>query len=210
MVNTQEILDALDGTAYLSDRDGTITSVGQQGWLEFANDTDALIRDSKMVVGKKLFDMIRGESVKNSYRQLHESAWLRRRKRITFDYRCDSPAVRREMRMSISSIHRNDVTIALLYQSQIVSETARVPMMFFSEQKWLQEGSSYDKSKILKLCSYCHDVNWPIGADIENQVWISPEEYYQRLGPTDVMISHGVCPTCFDKIVTENTTTAEI
>lgn len=203
-VTSQDILDALDGTAYLADQAGTIIAVGRPAWEAFAEETAADVSDGDAVVGKSLFAMFRGDAVKDAYRELHDSAWLRRKRLISFEYRCDSPAVERRMRMSISAIRSDGETIAVLYQSQTLHQRSRIPMMIFSEEKWLREGMKYDDSQILGMCSYCHDVTWPVGAHADNKVWISPDEYYRRLGTSDVVISHGICPSCFERVVRSN------
>jgi len=200
----QDILDALDGTAYLVDREGVIMAVGRPAWEAFAEETAADVQDGDAVVGKSLFTMFRGDAVKEAYRQLHDSAWLRRQRLISFEYRCDSPAIERHMRMSISAIQRGGETIAVLYQSQTLHQRSRIPMMIFNQEKWLREGMKYDDSQILTMCSYCHDVTWPVGAHAKNKRWISPDEYYRRLGPSDVVISHGICPSCFERVVRSN------
>lgn len=179
-------------------------AVGRPAWEAFAVETAADVRDGNAVVGKSLVAMFRGDAVKKAYRQLHESAWLRRQRLISFEYRCDSPAVERHMRMSISAIQHGSETIALLYQSQTLHQHSRIPMMMFSEEKWFCEGMKYEDSQILNMCSYCHDVTWPVGANAEDKTWISPDEYYRRLGSSEVVISHGICPSCFERVVQSN------
>ncbi|MFN4281706.1 MAG: hypothetical protein ACK4NA_03600 [Alphaproteobacteria bacterium] len=203
-IAAQDILDAIDGTAYLADRSGIIMAVGRPAWEAFAEETAADVSDSDAVVGRSLFDMFRGDPVKDAYRELHESAWLRGKRMISFEYRCDSPAVERHMRMSISAIRCGSETVAVLYQSQTLHQRSRIPMMMFEQEKWIREGMKYEDSQILGMCSYCHDVTWPVGAHAENKTWISPEEYYRRLGPSDVVISHGICPSCYERVVRSN------
>jgi len=43
-------------------------------------------------------------------------------------------------------------------------------------------------------------VAWPPGANEDICSWIEAEDYYRRGGPEDVMVSHGICPACFDRL----------
>ncbi|MGE4060403.1 MAG: hypothetical protein AB7E69_16195 [Sphingomonadales bacterium] len=56
-------------------------------------------------------------------------------------------------------------------------------------------------SEIVRLCSYCHAIAWPPGSKSDAIQWIKPEEYYRLGGSTEVLVSHGICPGCFNRLM---------
>jgi hypothetical protein len=74
-------------------------------------------------------------------------------------------------------------------------------MMLFSPDNYTKP---YDDGSLVTVCCYCADVAWPIGARRAEREWIAPDVYYARGGPSDVALSHGICPNCFRTIVEPN------
>jgi len=60
--------------------------------------------------------------------------------------------------------------------------------------------SDAEQSKIVKVCSYCHNVANDNHDDAAPVAWITPEEYYQRGGTSEVRLSHGICPPCYERL----------
>ncbi len=197
----QELLNAIDGIAYLVGNDGAILAAGHPSWLRFSaqNGADTLTIDS--VVGRCLFDMILGAEVQAASRTLHEAVWTGKRAHVTYGYRCDAPAAERHMRMSISQIVVEGKVRAALYQSVILSEVPRIPLGIFAPELLVSDLKSFRPDHFVKICSYCSSVAWPYGADKDVSEWVDPQEYYRRHGPSDVTVSHGICPDCFARVV---------
>lgn len=196
-----QLLDAIDGVAYVLAVDATILAVGRPSWMDFAaaNGADGLTPEQ--VVGRPLFAMISGAEVEAAQRQLHRWVVSDASYEINYDYRCDGPEKERVMRMSIRPIQDRGSVVAVLYQSQILREVLRVPMPLFSTDLNIAFAPTMAPDRIVTLCSYCHDVVWPVGAPRETRNWIKPEEYYRLGGSNDVAVSHGICPPCYARVV---------
>ncbi len=195
-------MNAIDGVTYLVSSEGIILTVGKQTWAMFARENQAHGLEAEKIVGLDFFSIIQGDEVKNAYRNMHDKLRVRWDTTITFEYRCDAPAAERRMRMSIAAVVNETGVTAILYQSQMLRETERVPMLLFAPENYVK---SYSDERIVSLCCYCSDVAWPIGAGKSDREWITPDAYYARGGETDVALSHGVCPDCFATIVKPNT-----
>ncbi|MEN3974277.1 hypothetical protein [Emcibacter sp. SYSU 3D8] len=192
------LLNAMDGVAYLTAPDGTILAVGERNWSDFASANGApQLSTAAAVVGSNLFKQTAGVEVRQVQEHLHREVASGRRVTVTYTYRCDSPGAERLMRMSVTPVMQGGKAGAILYQSVVLKEAPRPPMSLFASRG---EGPEAGRDpEIVRLCSYCHDVAWPAepGSDVE---WIEPDEYYRRGGSPDVMISHGICPDCFDRL----------
>src|SRR5882672_9132975 len=102
--DADSLLEALDGVAYLVDPTGVIIGVGSLHWNDFAlnNDTPCLIAD--VVLGASLFSFIQGTDVRDLSRSIHKAVVSGRIDGVVLACRCDSPTMRRETRLSVSSI----------------------------------------------------------------------------------------------------------
>jgi hypothetical protein len=192
----------MDGVAYLVSAEGIILAVGERTWETFARENHASGLTAGKIIGYDFFSVILGDEVKDAYRKMHDKLRLRGDTNINFEYRCDSPDAERRMRMSMAAVVNVTGVTAILYQSQMLRETERVPMMLFSPENYVK---TFSDDSIVSLCCYCSDVAWPIGAQQPDREWITPDAYYTRGGVTDVVLSHGICPDCFATIVTPNT-----
>jgi hypothetical protein len=133
---------------------------------------------------------------------MHDAACSGRFGTFGFAYRCDAPDIERNMFMSISRIVEGAETVAVLYQSIVVSELHRPPVPLFAFEALAEGAVSADR--IVTLCSYCQKVAWPITV-AEQPEWIEAVEFYRRGGRTDAVVSHGICETCFEQIVERGT-----
>ncbi|MDX2224491.1 MAG: PAS domain-containing protein [Rhodospirillaceae bacterium] len=195
------VLDALDGVAYVVDRDQRIVAVGESNWNAFAvaNDGDHVLATS--IVGKSLFDFISGDHIKDAYRKLLVAVLEGDRKITQFRFRCDAPSVRREMRMSISPVWQGDTVIAALFQSQTIAIEDRPPINLFGLFNTPRRHSI--RRAIVTVCSFCHAVSGDDAAKGLDREWVSAEHYYRKGGSSDVEVSHGICTDCFKRIEDE-------
>jgi hypothetical protein len=74
-------------------------------------------------------------------------------------------------------------------------------MMLFSPDSYRK---TYSDDSLVTLCSYCHDVAWPVGAHQPDREWITPESYYVRGATAEAVVTHGICPDCYRDIVEPN------
>lgn len=194
---SHHLLNALEGVCYVCDFDGTFLQVGAENWDTAAAERNAAHLQADKLVGTNLFSFIAGEEVKDAYYGYFRDLQQGRTKEISFEYRCDAPDVRREMRMCLSAVSDSGRPVAVLSQSLTLSETMR-PVVSLFDTAYLQSlAGSRNDLPILRMCSYCHDVKVSGAAD----EWRSPEAYYRAGGTSQVRISHGICPACFQKSV---------
>ncbi len=203
-IDTQQLLDAIDGVTYVVDASGIIRAVGAISWKHFATENDASELTADAIIGTSVFAGIDGPDVRAACERLHDSVCQRQRPVITYEYRCDAPDVERRMRMSISPVAGQGNVVMALYQSQLLAEAPRLPLGLMSMKHRGVTTGVQSSDEHVALCSFCHDIAWPIGARPENQIWIAIEDYYRRGGLGEVIISHGICPRCIERIVTPN------
>jgi PAS fold len=203
-LDAQRLLDAMDGIAYLVDAEGVILAAGTDSWSRFAAENSATSLTVEAVVGSSLFSHVQGSDVQNACRTIHDAVCRERCPVITYEYRCDAPDAERRMRMSISPVRDRSGSVMALYQSQIVTEAPRLALGLFSMERRAAPGIAYRRNELVVLCSFCHDVAWPIGAEEPDQTWIRIDEYYRRGGSGDCAVSHGVCPACLERLVAPN------
>ncbi len=199
LLNYKDILDSLYGIAYLVDRDGYLVDYGEKNWNDFANSNDTKeLTNRQNVIGKKIYDFVSGEETKESYRKINETLFSGLKSCIYFHYRCDAPDFRRDMKMSITPIKVDGYIKYLLYQSLVISETMRPPINILKKQSVKSEESE----NLVNICSYCKSIKIVRYLNgIENISWVAPEDYYRLGGREDVLLSHGICPSCYENIV---------
>ncbi len=200
-LGAQQLLDAMDGIAYIVGQDGRILAIGSASWNSFAaaNDAPGLIADA--AIGTSLFDQMHGADVRDACRKLHNAVCEKRHRSISYEYRCDAPDTERRMRMSITPVNDACGVGGALYQSQIVTEAQRLPLGLLSMERRASPALSYRRDELVAMCSFCHDLAWPVGAEDADQTWIRIDEYYRRGGSVDVAVSHGICPACVVRLM---------
>jgi hypothetical protein len=197
--SVETLLQAIPGIAYVVDRGGVILGFSRGPFLPDVRFPGAAGADYSQAVGTSLFSIVQGEPVGRSYRMLHEAAWSGRSDAFGFGYRCDAPDVERHMFMSISRIGEGANTLAVLYQSIVISEMQRPPLPLFAFEMLASPAAEADR--MVTLCSYCQMVAWRAGSACSQLEWIDAVEFYRRGGRSDVVVSHGICEACFARIV---------
>lgn len=201
----QSLLDALEGVAYIVDLDGCILAIGNSNWNDFAADNGTADLTGISVVGRSIYACISGRDVRESYKTFADVITKREEASISFQYRCDAPEIRRDMRLCISPIKENNEIVALLYQSLVIAEQDRPRINLFDPAKMSAMALVPPGATITTVCSYCHDVLL-VCPDSENpEAWVEPEEYYRAGGISDVWVSHGICPGCHDRLMAPRT-----
>ena len=155
------------------DRDNVIVRVNT-AWDEFAQDNDGAHLRQGSVLGFNLLDAISGRVSKNF--TLAVLALARRREGdVVFDYRCDSPRLRRFMRAHVSA----DSSGAVHYSHEhLYSETFPHMVAFRTATQRARD--------TLMRCSICNHVR-------QAGLWRTPESC-----DTGVLneVIYGVCPSC--------------
>ena len=155
------------------DRANVIVRVNT-AWDEFAQDNDGAHLRQGSVLGFNLLDAISGRVSKNF--TLAVLALARRREGdVVFDYRCDSPRLRRFMRAHVSA----DSSGAVHYSHEhLYSET-------FPHMVAFRTATQRGRDTLMR-CSICNHVR-------QAGLWRTPESC-----DTGVLneVIYGVCPSC--------------
>jgi hypothetical protein len=196
-VNSQDILEAMDGIAILLDRSLIVRRIGWRNWYSFWTANGGAVNTAN-VVGRDITDFFSEGEVRDTFHNLLLQVSERKRHLIQTDYRCDSPALKRSMRLTVTPIQRGTQTEYLLYQSTLLAVVQRPAIPLFGARA---VGSNLPTA--LKVCSICGKVQRPAGTTAPGAEWIEPQEYYRHGGSEDVLLSHGFCPPCYELFTAE-------
>jgi hypothetical protein len=156
-------------------------------WDEFAlaNNAPHLVR--KLVCRHSLFDLISDPQCNHLYKLLIERI-KHTGKPIDFEFRCDSPEMRRFMHMEMIHQAGNGV---VCFKSTVQRQEPRDPVA-------LLDPDNHRSTERVIICSWCKNIK--IG---DNQ-WVEIEEGVDRLGlfSTDYLpqLSHAICPACNESV----------
>lgn len=197
----QDILDSIDGVAYLVGDDGRIVACGRDRWGRFARVNGASnIADHRSVIGRDLFDFIVGEEVKDAYRWHLDTLRELRAREVVFPFRCDSPAMRRDMRMAISRVYDGSAFCGFLFSSVVLGTYERPPINLYDFVALNAMALGNENAASVRVCSFCLRVHWRRKGSASDagdaNSWMDPEAYYRQGGPSAPRIVHGVCPDC--------------
>lgn len=151
-------------------------------WDAFAkaNEADALTKPN--VLGKSLWEYLGDDSLKTVYKALVDKA-LRDKRPVEFPFRCDSPELRRRMRMRITP----DEAGGVLFDSRIESVEERDAKLHYIR-------ISTGRRAFFFMCGLCNRVRRPTGRDwMEIEVALEKEE---QACEYPLQICNQVCPDC--------------
>jgi len=168
-------------THWAIDAGDVITSVGAD-WDAFAAANGGASLAGSHVVGRSLFDFIAGDETQRIYQLL-----LRRVRAldapIIVPFRCDSPDVRRHMRLEIRPARERGIE----FRGVCLRSEARRHLR-------LVDASERRRRTPLVTCSFCLLVQIP------HDEWVEAEDAVVRLGLLDgeapPRLVFGVCPAC--------------
>jgi hypothetical protein len=177
-------------TSYDVDLNGIIIRVDVRQWERFALDNGApAIAEPASVLGKPLAGLIAGPA-RDLFEVMLSAARNGQFEACRYRFRCDAPHRDRELEMRVEPLIDGDEVTGLRFTSIVLWERGRIGSVLLS--------TSADRRAVgplLRMCSYCKDV------EHASDGWISPRDYESRGYPTDVAITHGVCPKCNDTYV---------
>lgn len=153
-------------------------------WVDHAvaNGGERLVQG---VVGRRLWDFIGGVTTQHMYQNLlgkvRESG-----EPITFPFRCDSPALRRDMRMRLQPLGDGWVRF-----ESLTVQTRAWPTALLSRQ------AAAKPDGFIQICSWCKK------GKLRGE-WVEPEVVVEELGmfvgDRERLISHAICPPCADAL----------
>jgi len=194
-ISARNLLSALDGCAYVASVDHTVIDCGGTDWERFAAENGGDVGVAReAIAGASIWTFIGGGKTQDFYKKCMNRLDCHEQRTLSFLFRCDSPSLRREMRMSISTVCAENRLAGYLFHSQLMSETERPRVTLMDREVMLKTWRAGSKFPILEVCSLCLQVlmKIPAGGDL----WCEAEEYYRRGGTDAVRISHGLCPGC--------------
>ncbi len=137
------------------------------------------------VIGHRLWDFVEGATTRHMYHNL-ASRVRERAEAIEFPYRCDSPNVRRDMRMRMVPLP--DGWIHFESRTVGVSNWRPVPPV---------PQAGRPTAGLLQICSWCK-------RGLLDGLWVEPEvlvaAYGMLLDTGEQLISHAICPSCVESL----------
>lgn len=162
------------------DHKNIITATGAL-WSAFALTNEAPQLAGESVIGKPLLQFISGESSRQMMRTLLEAA-RRKQAPLELDYRCDSPELRRQMRMRLEPQQDGSVFCSNL----LVNSEARVaPIHFVCAKERARD--------TLVRCSLCNRIK-------NRERWMEADHLKAARHKLTLKVTYGICPDCAARI----------
>lgn len=151
-------------------------------WLAFAAENGAAELTETAVLGRRLWDYVADDTTSALYHQIHDRV-RQSGGPIVLSCRCDSPTLRRQMRLSLTRCEAGQID----YESVLLKAE---PVAYLAALD-----PRADRSKeVLILCSCCKQVL------VESTGWLALEEAAARLRlfdqPSGPRLRYAVCPAC--------------
>jgi hypothetical protein len=168
--------------SYTVDSADVITSVSNS-WLDFAVSNGALDMRRDNVLGTKLWDWIADAETRLLYGHVFEKV-RRIGCDITVPFRCDSPVLRRFMKLQVKPADDRGLTLL----TEIIREESRPPQALLNQSPETSE-------EFVRMCGWCKLVHCP-----ESDEWLEVEEAVEALGlfEQEILpsITHTICTAC--------------
>ena len=180
MVNIRYRIDGCDRIAGVS-----------ESWAPFAIGNDG-IELARPLIGRAIWDFVSGVTTRAVYLELF--ARVRHGRTVTFPYRCDSPALRRFLRMQLSPAAEDGIQ----FDSATLTTEARNAVELVTAS---------GAAGLVTVCSWCKRV--AIGRE-----WVEVEVAVERLGLFGALLpgglTHGACQECVTLVLRDDDTPAPI
>lgn len=167
---------------YLLDRTDRIAKVGPQ-WSEYARIRMAVRLDEEQVVGQCLWNFVQGGATQRLYDALIHHARCSGRK-LTFNYRGDSPEAIRYMRMVLLPGYHGIVR----FRSELLHEQSRERSVYFTHV-------AYPQHPELLQCGLCNRLE-------HNGRWYTLEDALRWTDAIDELMPTEVGDTVCDQCIT--------
>ncbi len=166
---------------YLIDAEDRLIGVDAL-WLAFARENGAAELTAASILGRPLSDFVEGDTIRAVYAEIHDRIRTSG-KPASFCFRCDSPLLKRHMRLSISPAEAGK----LIYDSRVLWTEPQRNLAL------LDAGQPRSKS-FLTVCSCCRK------AMVEPGGWQEIENVARSLGLLETdnvpQLRHTLCPEC--------------
>jgi len=193
---SNDILDVFNGVCYVVAADRTIKSIGPTNWDRFCAESQAADLGVERVLGRNLFDFTEGEEVKAGIRAVLDRLDSGEAAEWVMPYRCDTPRLKRNMRLSISAICEGQAVTGYLFQSVLLGSETRPPVDLFKFDSLSARIEGLKDRTFVLMCNWCQRVK---PRDAPDQPFVEGPEYYRRGGDPSAAVFHTVCPDCKSK-----------
>ncbi|MEQ8667579.1 MAG: hypothetical protein RIC12_00315 [Pirellulales bacterium] len=173
---------AVTGTyRYCVDECDSITQVSEM-WLAFARENGAPQLTSSYVVGKSLWDFVAVKLLRDLYSAVHAKVRAEGQPAV-IQFRCDSPSLRRHMRMTIRSLTAGHLEYScVLLQSEPQAELKLIDVQQSNSEEWVT------------MCSICkrgllESIGWLEAIDFATRLRLFEKSELPR-------VRHNLCPSC--------------
>lgn len=167
---------------YRINKHDEITCVGG-GWERFAKDNDGRGLDGETLQGRVLWEFISGPATRDLYKRLLTR--VRSGQTARFTLRCDGPAFRRLLEMTISM--EKDDTVEFATRSLNVVERDPIALLAASTTR---------SEAMLVVCAWCNRIQ------VRPQEWMEVELAIDQLNLFEAdrlpQVSHGICNDCLE------------
>ena len=174
---TRQISYSIDSQDRIVHTDGS--------WDKFAvlNGSPDLVNSK--IIGRSLWDFISDDTVRQLYRQI--LVHVRSGGSMRFDFRCDSPGIRRFLHMYIAQAPSGEI--------QFETDTYHVEQRLAPD---ILRSSEIHAGPVLVTCSWCKKINTSGNTwhEVERAVQIMPLFSRDSLP----LLSHGICTECYSSV----------
>jgi hypothetical protein len=149
-------------------------------WTRFARENDAPELAAEQVLQRSIWDFLDDPTTRQIY--THLVSRVRQGRTVCFSLRCDSPTLRRHLKMVVTPADRNYVD----FQSVVVAVEPR-PIQRIWDRRTIRSGT------LLRACAWCKRVE--VGGEwMEIEVALEPLRIFEmeRLPA----LTHGICDAC--------------
>ncbi len=175
----------MNQVCYSVDADDILVSISE-GWAPFAEENGAPHLGPAAVVGQPIWSFIAGQETRHIYESLFRKA-RETGKAVEVPFRCDSPAARRHMRITIEPTGSEGLTL----RSELLLEEPR-------DRVDLLDIAAERSEELVTLCSWCRRVKVTDGSWEETEVAIARLGLFQST-PLP-RLTHGICPDCAEQM----------
>jgi hypothetical protein len=151
-----------------------------EAWTRFALENDAPELAAKQVLRRSIWDFLGDSTTRQIYATLVSR--VRQGRTACFSLRCDSPTLRRHLKMVVTPADRNYVD----FRSVVVAVESR-PIQRIWDRRTIRSG------RLLRACAWCKKVD--VGGE-----WMDIEAALEPLRIFELdrlpAVTHGICEAC--------------
>jgi len=175
-------------TIWQVDAHDVIEAVGG-GWDSFAAENGAAGLAGKAVVGRALHEFIAGDEMLRIHRHLLRAVRAHQEP-LSLPFRCDSPDVRRHMRLEMRSAGGD----AVEFRAVLLRAEKRPHLR-------LLDPTEPRSTALVVSCSFCHKIREGEGAGDWLEVDTAAERMGLLISSRPPRLAHGVCPACRTRLL---------